>query len=97
MDETFIWGIIVGALLISIVRDNSMLRKDVARTNLTLNKIAKHIGVSDTITENIDEELKGLIAEGKTIKAIKKYRMTTGLGLKESKEYIDSLIKNESV
>lgn len=96
MNETFIWGIIVGALLISIGRDNSMLRKEIARVNLTLDKIAKHIGVTDPVTENIDEELKSLIIEGKKIQAIKKHRMATGFGLKESKEYIDSLIKNES-
>jgi len=47
--------------------------------------------VPDTITENIDEELKILISEGKKIKAIKKYRMATGIGLKEAKDYIDRL------
>ncbi|WP_175490809.1 ribosomal protein L7/L12 [Clostridium gasigenes] len=47
--------------------------------------------ISDAVVENIDVELKNLIKEGKKIKAIKKYRIVTGLGLKEAKDYVDSL------
>ena len=93
MNENIIW-LIVGILLASKVIDSSLLRSEISRLNLTLDKIAKHIGVFDAVTEEINEELKSLILEGKRIKAIKKYRMVTGLGLKESKEYIDSLINN---
>ena len=82
-------------LLISISSAIIQLRSNVARINITLDKIAKQIGVPDTITENIDAELKGLISEGKNIKAIKKYRMVTGLGLKEAKEYVDLLNEQE--
>lgn len=96
MDGTFIWGIIGGIFLISIVIDNSLLRREIERANLTLDKIAKHIGVFDASIEKIDDEIKSLIAEGKRIRAVKRYRMVTGLGLKESKKYVDSLIKNES-
>ncbi len=59
--------------------------------NLTLEKIAKQVGVTGTVIENIDEELINLILQGKKIKAIKRYRMVTGIGLKEAKDYIDSL------
>ncbi|WP_253198424.1 ribosomal protein L7/L12 [Clostridium gasigenes] len=41
--------------------------------------------------ENIDVELKNLIEQGEKIKAIKRYRIVTGLGLKEAKDYVDSL------
>ncbi|MBB6624180.1 ribosomal protein L7/L12 [Clostridium gasigenes] len=58
----------------------------------SLNKFDQSV-VSDTMLENIDVELKNLIAEGKRIKAIKKYRIVTGLGLKEAKDYVDSLSK----
>ena len=95
MDEKVIW-IIGGILLISNLIDSSLLRGEIARTNSILDKIAKHIGVSDTVTENIDDELRSLITEGKRIKAVKRYRMVTGLGLKESKKYIDSLIINST-
>ena len=91
MDEEFMYGIIVVAVLINIVSIISQLRSDVARLNVTLDKIAKQIGVPDTVLANIDAELKSLISEGKKIKAIKKYRTVTGLGLKEAKEYVDLL------
>lgn len=92
MDEIVIWAIIgVGLLLTSVISSISQLRSDLARTNATLNKIAKHIGVPDEVTADLHNELLSLIADGKKIKAIKRYRMVTGLGLKESKDYVDSL------
>lgn len=56
---------------------------------MNLNKISRQVGVPDTITD----ELKSLISEGKKIEAIKRYRIATGVGLKEAKEYVDSLSK----
>lgn len=47
--------------------------------------------LSEIELRNMDNELRSLIAEGKKIEAIKKYRMITGLGLKEAKEYVDLL------
>jgi len=91
MDYKIIFGLIGVMVVISISSAISQIRSDIARLNLTLDKIAKQIGVPDTIIENIDEELKILISEGKKIKAIKRYRMATGIGLKEAKDYIDRL------
>lgn len=91
MDYKIVLGIIGVMFIISILSAISELRSDLVRVNSTLDKIAKQIGVPDTITENIDEELKTLISEGREIKAIKKYRMATGIGLKEAKDYIDRL------
>ncbi len=51
--------------------------------------------VPHTVTESIRAELESLISEGKKIEAIKKYRRVTGSGLKESKEYVDSLSEQE--
>lgn len=92
MDDKIIYLILglVGLLLI-ILSILSQLRNDIARINTTLAKISKQIGVPDAITENIDRELVTLISDGKKIKAIQEYRMHTGLGLKESKEYVDSI------
>ena len=74
-----------------IVSTISRIQKDIARINVTLNKIAKQVGVPDTVTN----ELKSLILEGKKIEAIKKYRTVTGLRLLEAKEYVDSLCEQE--
>lgn len=47
--------------------------------------------VSDIDLENMDNDLRNLIAEGERIKAIKKCRMVTGFDLKEAMEYVDLL------
>lgn len=82
--------IIIGVILIGILNTISELQSEIARTNAVLDKIAKQIGVPDT---DINDELKNLIAKGNTIEAVKIYRKFAGVGLKESKEYIDSLGK----
>ena len=83
-------GVLAGAgFLMWIVSIINQMRSDIARININLNKIAKQVGVPDTI----NDEIKSLLLEGKKVEAIKKYRIATGLGLKESKEYIDSLSK----
>ncbi|SFB43487.1 ribosomal protein L7/L12 [Clostridium frigidicarnis] len=83
-------GVLAGAgFLMWIVSIINQMRSDIARININLNKIAKQVGVPNTI----NDEIKSLLLEGKKIEAIKKYRIATGLGLKESKEYIDSLRK----
>jgi len=69
----------------------SQLKDELRRTNLTLNKIVKHLGIEEEITENIDYELKSIISESGRIKAIKRYREVTGVGLKEAKDYVDNL------
>lgn len=89
MNYLNIFGIAVAGLLLWIVSSINQVRSDITRININLNKIAEQVGVSDTIMD----ELKSLILEGKKVEAIKKYRIATGLGLKEAKEYIDSLSK----
>ncbi|MBL4937695.1 50S ribosomal protein L7/L12 [Clostridium sp. YIM B02515] len=91
MDINLVWIIIGGVVLISISSSISQLRSDLARINANLDRIAKQIGVPDLITDELDIELKQLILEGKKIEAIKKYRIATGIGLKEAKEHIDRL------
>jgi len=91
MDEKYL-VIIIGLMFITILTSIvGELKSDIKRMNLTLEKIAKQVGVTEVIIENIDEELISLISQGKKIKAIKRYRMVTGIGLKEAKDYVDSL------
>lgn len=90
MSETIIFiGLLWG--FIYLTSYISQLKDELRRTKLTLNKIVKHLGIEEEITENIDYELKDIISESGKIKAIKRYREVTGKGLKESKEYIDNL------
>ena len=56
----------------------------------TMNK-SNEKSLSDAEIETMDNELKLLIADDKKIEAIKRYRVITGLGLLEAKEYVDLL------
>lgn len=60
-----------------------------------INKIRKN-PLSDEELKNLDNELRELITDGERIKAIKKYRIATGAGLVEAKEYVDSLSKEKT-
>lgn len=96
MDDKFVFVVIAATLLIIILSVSSSIKqiqRDVARINVTVDRVAKQLGLQGTIPGNIDAELRSLISEGKKIEAIKKYRMATGLGLLEAKEYVDSLRK----
>lgn len=80
----FIWG------MISISHINDELK----RTNKLLEKIANHIGAIDPPISAInDEEFNLYISKQEKIKAIKRYRELTGEGLREAKDYVDSLLK----
>lgn len=87
MDYKIIAGIFVAGALLWAISVISEIRSDIKRINISLNKIAKQAGVPDTITD----ELRSLISEGKIVEAVKKYRIAAGVGLKEAKEYVDSL------
>jgi len=88
VSEGIINGFLLGVVL-WLICDISQLKEEVRRSNRALNKLINHFGIE--AYKNIDDELRDTIANEGKIKAIKIYREHTGLGLKESKEYIDNL------
>jgi len=46
-------------------------------------------GITGIVSEINDDELKNLILKGEKIKAVKRYKIITGAGLKESIRYVD--------
>ena len=76
-------------VLTLLINKINALEKNVTYMNSILNRIAKEIGVPNP---SLDDELKILIALGKTIPAIKKLRNSTGLSLREAKDYVDKLV-----
>lgn len=81
-------GVLIG-LMMFVVGSIGQIQSDLKRISKKVNKIAEKVGVED----NIIEELKSLISDGKKIEAIKQYRIETGVSLKAAKEYIDLLSK----
>jgi hypothetical protein len=51
--------------------------------------ILKHLGIDPN--QGVDKEILKLVDAGEKIKAIKLYREQTGAGLKEAKDYVESL------
>jgi large subunit ribosomal protein L7/L12 len=50
----------------------------------------------DADNTDFEAELKGLLAEGRKIDAIKRYREQTGAGLAEAKQAVEALERGES-
>lgn len=79
-------GIVI--ILVSII---NQLRSEIASMKIVLDRISKQGGIPDMVSEEVKGELMSLISKGKRIEAIKRYRVVTGIGLKEAKDYIDQL------
>jgi low affinity Fe/Cu permease len=89
-------GFIVILLIYFNNNDNSnKIQRDQKRIESKLDRILEHLGLPELCNEYVSDELKSelieLIRENKKIKAIKKLRESTGMGLKEAKDYVDSL------
>lgn len=88
--------IVLIIIMFTIFNTNiNILQSNQKRIELKLNRIIEHFGLSEISGEHISDELKDelirLVDENQKIKAIKKLREATGMGLKEAKDYVDSL------
>ncbi|GAA3655156.1 ribosomal protein L7/L12 [Asaccharospora irregularis] len=81
----------IAVTLMWLVINVGHLQNNIDKVNKKLDKISKQVGVSNEISDVAMDELKVLIEKGQKVKAIKEYRVATGVGLKEAKEYIDLL------
>lgn len=94
MESVFISAIIM--LFIILNTSINTLQRKQERIESKLNRILEQLGVADPSIEKINDELKDelikLVEENKKVKAIKKLRVSTGMGLKEAKDYVDSLL-----
>ena len=61
----------------------------IARLERKVDAILKHLGVD--FVEEVDPKVLELVIAGRKIEAIKAYREQTGVGLKEAKDYVESL------
>lgn len=79
--------------LLSLSNEINKVNKDINRTNRKLDKImeALNINYNEYDYDAINNELKAIINDKGKIKAIKRYREITDVGLKEAKEYVDNL------
>ncbi len=59
------------------------------RLDRKIDLILKHLGIDPN--QEVCPEIKELMKTGQKIQAIKLYRQQTGAGLKEAKDYVESL------
>lgn len=94
--ESAIVGLLISLCFILNVKINKLQRNQ-EEIELKLNSIIDYFGIDvpDKYKEKISCELKDelikLIKADQKVKAIKKLRDVTGMGLKEAKEYVDNL------
>ena len=81
-------GITLLFVLFLLINKINALEKNVTYMNLILDRVVKHVGVPKA---SLDDELRILIALGKKIPAIKKLSKSTGLSLREARDYVDKL------
>ena len=80
-------------LIISLALRINRLKSDVDLIKMKLNTISKHVDLPDPTNNELKIIVLELISKGEKIKAIKEYRLATGAGLLEAKQYIDHLSK----
>ncbi|SHI16124.1 MULTISPECIES: ribosomal protein L7/L12 [Sporanaerobacter] len=87
----------MGLIILFIILSSSInaLESNQKRIESKLDRIMEHLGLPEPSREYISDELKSelseLVMENKKVEAIKRLREATGMGLKEAKDYVDSL------
>jgi ribosomal protein L7/L12 len=77
----------------SLDREVLELRQQVGKLERQIAFLLDHLGLEYHEEPNVDvsPEILELVRRGKTVKAIQQFRRETGFGLKEAKEFIESL------
>ncbi len=91
MDATFwlivaLFLVVLGSSWTSTGSNNAQL---VGRLDRKVDLILKHLGIDPN--QEVNQEIVELMKAGQKIQAIKLYRQQTGAGLKEAKDYVESL------
>ncbi|WP_416198367.1 MAG: Ribosomal protein L7/L12 C-terminal domain-containing protein [Sporanaerobacter sp.] len=87
----------MGLIILFIILNSSIsaLESNQKRIESKLDRIIEHLGLPEPsreyISDGLKNELSELVMENKKVEAIKRLREATGMGLKEAKDYVDSL------
>jgi hypothetical protein len=87
MDGTF-W-LVSGLGFLWALHTLSDSRSDTTRLERKVDLILKHLNLDPN--QEVIPEIRQLLKAGKKIQAIKLYRQRTGSGLKDAKDYVESL------
>ena len=88
MDSMLIVGLVLPLLLIQVLVPKSP-DANLLRLERKIDLILEHLGLD--LNQGVREKIMELMKADKKIEAIKIYREQTGAGLKEAKDYVESL------
>ena len=91
MDATFwlvvaLFLVVLGSSWTAAASNNG---RRLGRLERKVDLILKHLGLDPN--QGVNSEVRELMKAGQKIQAIKLYREQTGVGLKEAKDYVESL------
>lgn len=100
MNEPFLLGVVVASLIAAAIilrlpsreRDSQTL----SRLEGKLDALLKHQGVRFDPYSDLPGPVLDALRRGKKIEAIKEYRVATGAGLKDAKEFVEELQRRAS-
>jgi ribosomal protein L7/L12 len=69
----------------------------VSRVDAKLDVLLKHAGIEYDPYKNLPPQVIDAVRRGKKIEAIKRYRESTGVGLKEAKDFIEEVQRRAGV
>ena len=90
MDPFLFWLFLFGAVFAAILSRNATpVTTTATRLERKIDLLLKHLGIDPN--EGVDDEILELVKSGQKIAAIKLYREKTGAGLREAKDFVESL------
>ena len=98
MDESVVFAIVILLLAVVVAVRRTQFRQTVvelakrqSRTEAKVDLLLKHAGITYDPHANVPPGVVEALRAGKKIEAIRQYRMATGAGLKEAKEFVEGL------
>ena len=100
MNEVVFVSALIGAgLALLFVRLSAVERRlnRLSRLDAKVDALLKHSGVQFDEYQDVPAEVREALERGETILAIRRFRMATGAGLKEAKEFIDEVRRRKAL
>lgn len=99
MTEPFLLGLVVAGFIAAVVvhlTSREHQSRTLSRLEAKLDALLKHQGIQFDPYADLAPSVLDALRRGKKIEAIKEYRLVSGAGLKEAKEYVEELQRRAS-
>ena len=95
MTEPFLLGLVIGGLIAAAVAirmaTGERQVRALSRLEAKLDALLKHEQIQFDPYSNVPPPVLDALRRGKKIEAIKEYRLATGAGLKDAKDYVEEV------